>query len=341
MITLEPPQDPPAGTATERALGVPGGRADERDGGGRRSVGSSGDFVMDADWTGPHPHPTRPVFRPPSGAVDAHCHAFGPGDRFPYAAGRAYTPCDAPKGALAALHATLGFDRRVLVQPSCHGTDNRALLDALADAPERSRGVAAVAPGTGDAELDALHRAGVRGLRFELAGNGARAALEALEALAPGLAARGWAATLDLGTGALAELGPRIRALPCPAVIEHLARPNVTEPVDGPGFSRLTDLMADAGHVWSVLGRPERLSLRGESTGHDDVDPFERRLVERFPERVLWGSGWPHPHVRGDAPDDGPLVDRIPRVARSPKAQRALLVDNPERLYWTDRPDAG
>ena len=340
MTPPEPPHEPPAGSGTERPSGAPAGRADERASGGRRAVGASGDFVMDADWVGPHPHPSRPVFRPPAGAVDARCHVFGPGAAFPYAPERGYTPCDAPAETLAALHASLGFDRRVLVQPACHGTDHRALVDALDRADGAARGVALAVPEVADGALDALDRAGVRALRFDLQGAGGphsdpAASAAALDALAPRLADRGWHAVVDLDVASLdGGLRDRIASLGCPVAVEHLGRPNVTEPVDGPGFSRLVALMEAAAHVWVDLGRPERLSLRGEATAFDDVEPFERWLVERFPDRTLWGSGWPHPHVRGAAPDDGALVDRIPRAARSPREQRALLVDNPGRLYW-------
>ena len=334
MIPLEPPTEPPAGTGTERALDVPGGRGGERDGGGRRAVGASGDFVMDADWLAPHPDPSTPVFRPPAGAVDAHCHVFGPGEVFPYAPERRYTPCDAPREALRALHDRLGLDRAVIVQAACHGTDHRALVDALNGSAGRARGVAAVREDVADAELDALHAAGVRGARFDLV---RRAVGEprtgALEALAPRLAARGWHAVVHLEAEDLPGLETLIARQPCPVVIDHLGRPNVTEPADGPGFSRLVALMDACDHVWGKVSGPERLSLVGPPH-YEDVLPFSRRLVERFPDRTLWGTGWPHPGMRSHVPDDGALVDLIPRVAATPVAQRRLLVDNPGRLYW-------
>ena len=335
MTSLEPPSEPPVGTGTERALGVPGGRRAERGGDGRR-VGASGDFVMDADWLAPHPDPSTPVFRPPAGAVDAHCHVFGPGEVFPYAPERKYTPCDAPKEALGALHERLGLDRAVIVQATCHGADNRALVDALEAAGDRARGVATVRADVADAELDALHRAGVRGARFNFVRRLVDAPpTDALEALAPRLAERGWHAVVYFEAKDLAELEAPIARQPCPVVIDHMGRPNVTEPVDGPGFSRLLRLMEERERLWCKVSCPERLSLVGPPD-YDDVLPFSRRLVERFPDRVLWGTDWPHPNMRSHVPDDGALVDLVPRIAPTPRAQRALLVDNPERLYWRD-----
>ena len=340
MTTRTPPPDGPrAGTGTARDLGDPAGRADERDSGGTAATGASGDFVMDADWPVFHPDPSVPVFRPPAGAVDAHCHVFGPGATFPYAPERGYTPCDAPIARLEALHERLGLERAVLVQPGCHDTDHRALLDALAGLGERGRGVAVLPPDAADAELERLHAGGVRAARVDFVepvpGTDPR---RTLDALAPRLAERGWHIEIDVRLDDLEGLAPALAALPCPVVVTHLGRPNVTAPVDGPAFSRLLALVADHEHAWCKASGAERLSLRG-APGYEDVVPFARAMIERCPERTLWGSGWPHPGANevgmfDAAPDDGHLVDLIPRIARSPIAQRRLLVDNPARLYW-------
>jgi 2-pyrone-4,6-dicarboxylate lactonase len=289
---------------------------------------------MDAQWLPFHSDPARPVFRPPPGAVDAHCHVFGPGARFPYAPERKYTPCDAPKEKLWALRDYLGFERNVLVQATCHGTDNRALVDALHDARGRARGVATVGGDVSDAELGTLDAAGVRGVRF----NFVRRLVDVtpqdvLARIAARVAPLGWHVVIYFEAADLPGLYRFLATLPTAVVVDHMGRPDVTQPVDGPGFELFVRLMREHPNVWSKVSCPERLSQLGPP-GYDDVVPFARRLVAEFPDRVLWGTDWPHPNLRSHMPDDGQLVDLIPRIAPSPEFQRRLLVDNPMRLYW-------
>jgi 2-pyrone-4,6-dicarboxylate lactonase len=298
------------------------------------SRAASGPFTMDANWLPYHANPSRPHFRLPPGAVDAHCHVFGPGERFPYAPERKYTPCDASKEQLWQLRERLGFTRNVIVQATCHGADNRAVLDALQSAGERARGVATVRESISDAELQTLDRAGVRGVRFNfvrrLVDTTPRAVLERIvRRIAP----LGWHVVIYFEAADLPDLADFITALPAPVVVDHMGRPDVSKQVDGPDFERFLALMRTREDIWCKVTCPERLSVQGPPT-FDDVLPFARRVVEQFPTRVLWGTDWPHPNLKGYMPDDGALVDLIPRIAPTAQLQRMLLVDNPQRLYW-------
>ena len=289
---------------------------------------------MDADWLAYCERPTKPAFRPPPGAVDAHCHVFGPGDVFPYAPERKYTPCDAPAAKLFALRDFLGFERNVIVQATCHGADNRAVVDALQRSAGRARGVATVGADVTDAQLAALDAAGVRGVRF----NFVKRLVDTtpptvLAGIAGRIAALGWHTVIYFEATDLPSLYGFLASLPTTVVVDHMGRPDVSKPLDGPEFGLFVRLMRECPNLWTKVSCPERLSRSGPP-GYDDVVPFARHLVEAFPDRVLWGTDWPHPNLKGHMPDDGQLVDFIPRIAPTPDLQRRLLVDNPQRLYW-------
>lgn len=295
------------------------------------------DFQMDPNWLCWDPAPSTPRFTPPPGAVDAHCHVFGPGDVFPYAPERKYTPCDASKEQLFALRDHLGFARNVIVQATCHGADNRALVDALEASEGRARGVATVRDTVTDEELGALDAAGVRGVRFNFVRRLVDPKPDAYyRAIIDRIAPLGWHVVIYFEAADLEERWDFFTSLPTTVVVDHMGRPDVTKPVDGPEFGRFVRLMAEHENVWSKVSCPERLSKSGPPT-YDDVVPFARTLVERFPDRVLWGTDWPHPNMTSHMPDDGALVDIIPRIAPSEDLQRRLLVDNPMRLYWGAR----
>jgi 2-pyrone-4,6-dicarboxylate lactonase len=290
---------------------------------------------VDADYLPFEPRPSKPRFVLPPGAVDAHCHVFGPGNVFPYAPERKYTPCDAPKEQLFALRDFLGFDRNVIVQATCHGNDNRALVDALVHSDGRARGVASVGRDVKDEELQRMHAAGVRGTRF----NFVRRLVdftprEVLFEIAKRIAPLGWHVVVYFEAQDLPELWDFFTTLPTTVVVDHMGRPDTGKPVDGPEFGRFVRLLAEHPNIWSKVSCPERLSKTGPPT-YDDVVPFARCLVEAFPDRVLWGTDWPHPNMKTHMPDDGRLVDFVPRVATSAALQRKLLVDNPRRLYWS------
>ena len=279
--------------------------------------------------------PSDPVFEVPAGAIDAHCHVFGPARRFPFASERKYTPVDAPKERLFALRDHLGFSRNVIVQATCHGNDNAALIDALNAAPGRARGVATVSRDTTDSELDELASAGVRGVRFNFLKRLVDAApLDVLRDIAGKVARRGWHIVVYFESHDLAALESFLLQLPAPLVIDHMGRPNVSEGIQGPQFQRLMAFVASRPDIWVKVSGAERLTETGPP--YDDVVPFARALVEQFPDRVLWGTDWPHPNMISHMPDDGALVDLIPRFAQTSAHQKALLVDNPMRLYWPE-----
>ena len=291
-------------------------------------------FTPDADWLAFDPDPSKPAYVPPPGAVDAHCHVFGPGDTFPYAAERKYTPVDAGKEQLFALRDFLGFDRNVIVQATCHGADNRAMVDALRAAGDRARGVATIRPGVSRAELADLHAAGVRGIRFNFVRRLADPKPDGYYlGLAEGVAEFGWHIVVYFEAPDLAERWRLFTSLPTTVVVDHMGRPDVTQPVDGPDFAQFTRFMREHENVWSKVSGAERLSVSGPP-GYADVVPFARHIVETFPDRVIWGTDWPHPNMKSHMPDDGNLVDLVPRIAPTEDLQRRLLVDNPMRLYW-------
>ena len=308
---------------------------------------TTGDFTKTAAWLDWYAGPSQPHFQLPAGAVDAHCHVFGPGAEFPYAPERKYTPCDASKQQLFALRDHLGFARNVVVQATCHGADNRAMVDALLHSGGMARGVATVKRNISDAELQALHEAGVRGVRFNFVKRLVDfTPQDELLEIAGRIAQLGWHVVIYFEAVDLPELWDFFTALPTTVVVDHMGRPDVSLAVDGPQFALFEKFMRENGKVWSKVSCPERLSVsgpkavpggsRGEQAAYRDVIPFARCIVEQFPDRVLWGTDWPHPNLKDHMPDDGLLVDFIPHIARTAELQRKLLVDNPMRLYWPE-----
>jgi len=288
---------------------------------------------MSAGYIPFHPNPSKPHYQPLMGAVDAHCHVFGPEAKFPYAPERKYTPCDAPKEKLFALRDFLGFEKNVIVQASCHSKDNRAMVDALEASSNRAKGVAFVGEEVTDAALKAMDRAGVKGVRF----NFVRRLVDftprdVLERIAARIAPLGWHIVVYFEMQDLPDLEPFFTALPTTVVVDHMGVPDVKKGVDHPENQRFHRLMAAHENFWVKVTCPERMTVAGPP--YDDVAPFAKLLVERFPDRVLWGTDWPHPNMKKEAPDDGVLVDRIPVIAPTRALQKKLLIDNPMRLYW-------
>lgn len=289
---------------------------------------------MDANYKPFHPNPSKPAYRPPAGAVDAHCHVFGPEAVFPYHADRKYTPCDASKAQLFALRDFLGFDKNVIVQASCHGPDNRALVDALLNSNGKAKGVAVVEPDVSDEELKALDDAGVKGVRFNFVPRLAdELPAEAYKVIAARIKPLGWHIVVYFEESEIERLTPLFNSLGVPIVIDHMGTPDMSKPVDNPKFNALKAMLAGNKNIWVKVTCPERLSKDGPP--YDDFVPFARSLVEAFPDQVLWGTDWPHPNMRTHVPDDGQLVDMIPRIAPTEELQRKLLVDNPVKLYWS------
>ncbi|MBL8380691.1 MAG: amidohydrolase family protein [Burkholderiales bacterium] len=299
-------------------------------------------FTKTPGWLDWYAGPAKPHFHLPPGSVDAHCHVFGPGAEFPFAPERKYTPCDASRAQLFALRDHLGFERNVIVQATCHGADNSAVVDALKASGGRARGVATVRRDISDAQLQALDAAGVRGVRFNFVKRLVDfTPKEELLEIASRIKPLGWHVVIYFEAADLPELWDFFTALPTVVVVDHMGTPDVTQPVDGPQFGFFVKFMREHPNVWSKVTCPERLSvtgpaaLNGERNAYRDVVPFARHLVETFPDRVLWGTDWPHPNLKKHMPDDGLLVDFIPHIAPTPALQQKLLVDNPMRLYWS------
>ena len=282
-----------------------------------------------------HPSPKQPDFIPPAGAVDAHCHVFGPAAEFPFAPERKYTPGDAGKDKLFALRDHLGLARNVIVQASCHGKDNSAMIDALQASGGMARGVAVVAHDISDDELAAMDADGVRGVRFNFVKRLVDATpRELFLRTAERVQRLGWHIVVYFEAPDLADLTPFLKELSGVVVVDHMGRPDVTRPVEGPDFGMFVDLMVTMPNLWTKVSCPERLTAAGPP--YDDVVPFQRHLVETFTDRVLWGTDWPHPNMKSHKPDDGLLVDHVARIAQTPELQQALLVSNPMRLYWSE-----
>ncbi len=292
--------------------------------------------MMDPDWLPFHPAPSTPEFMVPDGAVDAHCHVFGPVAEFPFAPERKYTPCDAGKDKLWQLRDHLGFSRNVIVQATCHGADNRALAHALQSSRGKARGIATVRSSVTDDELAQLHVAGVRGIRFNFVKRLVDSLpFDELAGIAERIVPLGWHIVIYFEAADLAEYYDFFTSLPATVVVDHMGRPDVSQPVNGPGFNLFIKLLAENENFWSKVSCPERISAVGPP-GYEDVIPFARRVIDAFPDRVLWGTDWPHPNMKSHMPDDGKLVDYIPRIAPTEELQQKLLVDNPMRLYWPE-----
>ena len=290
---------------------------------------------MDADWMVWHRNPRQPRYQPPAGAVDAHCHIFGPEDQFPYAPERKYTPCTGSKEDLFALRDQLGFSRNVIVQASCHGKNNDALIDGLHSAGDLARGIAVVDDTISTDELQLMNAAGVRGVRF----NFVRRLVDPkprdhYERIIEKIAPLGWHIIVYIEADDFAEQLPFLKSVPVTVVFDHMARPDVSKGPEHADFNRFIELLADE-KFWSKVSCPERLTRqRGNHENYSDVIPFMKRVVDACPNRVLWGTDWPHPNMKSHVPDDGQLVELIPHIADTPEKQQALLVDNPMRLYW-------
>src|SRR5690606_31886382 len=235
---------------------------------------------------------------------------------------------DAPKETLAALHDFLGVSRAVIVQASYHGDDNRAMLDALSWASERIRGVAIAGAGTSDAELAAMHEAGVRGVRFNFVRHlGGAPDMDVFWRVLDRVKPLGWHVVLHMDAIDIESLSPLIRKLGMPFVIDHMGRVQSAKGVEQPAFQALLELVR-MDDCWIKVSGAERISF----PPYDAAVPFARALIEANPDRCLWGTDFPHPNPTHEA-DEADLVDLIPQFAPDPKQQRRLLVENPARLY--------
>ncbi|MFC3123455.1 amidohydrolase family protein [Pseudoroseomonas globiformis] len=279
---------------------------------------------------GPDPETRQPANALPPNACDAHCHVFGPGGRFPYVAESTFMTPDAPVEALSAMHRVLGIERVVLVQASCHGYDNSAMMDAIAADPSRRRGVAMVAMDVADQDLAALQAGGVRAIRLNFVRHLAqRPDLAEARQIIARVAERGWHVELHMDAHDIPDLEPWIRTLPGRFVIDHMGRVPATAGTNQPAFQAVLRLM-ERPNAWAKISGGDRLS--SGPPFHDAV-PFARALIAQAPDRLVWGTDWPHSNIKTAMPNDGDLADLLEAYAGQTAIHR-ILVENPTALYW-------
>jgi 2-pyrone-4,6-dicarboxylate lactonase len=287
----------------------------------------------------PDPNTRKPCFTPPPNSCDTHFHIFGPPELFPFLSSHEYTPPAAPLEHYLKMAAVIGMERAVAVQPSVHGLDNSATLDAIAKSGGRFRGVARIDDKTPKAELQKLHDGGIRGVRFNLLdrpqGN---VKLDVLDRCVEHIVEFGWSVDLHIDTKNLLEQERCIPALPIPVVIDHIARVKPMEGLNQPAFQLLLDLMKSK-KVWvKVSGADKICNTKVHSyfgLPFVEVIPFARAVIAAAPDRVIWGTDWPHSNnfAPGHTPNDGDLVDLLAEFAPDETTRRKILVDNPAALY--------
>lgn len=278
-----------------------------------------------------HPTPSVPHVKLPPGACDAHCHVFGPRLQYPFAPERTFTPGDAPREVLFALHERLGIERCVVVQSGCHGFDNAVTEDAIAAKGGDYCGIALLPTDVRDDEIRRLDGAGFRGVRFNYMSHlGSAAPMEDVVRLSGRLADVGWHLQIHCESRLIEELSPMLLRSAVPVVIDHMGRIDASLGIDQPPVRALRRLLDDS-RMWVKVSGCDRSSRLPPP--YEDAVALAALLVEEFPERVLWGTDWPHPNLSGGPPDDGLLVDLLQSIAPGEDARRALLVDNPQRLY--------
>jgi 2-pyrone-4,6-dicarboxylate lactonase len=280
---------------------------------------------------GPDLNTIPPKFRAPAGSVDTHTHIFGPAAVYPFSPKRPYSPPDAPLEMFRKLHEAIGVERAVIVNATVHGFDNRVVIDAIAQSGGRYRGVANVNNSMSEADLMALDTGGIRACRFAfLKRLGGVGDMKVFRTLVDRVAAIGWHVDIYLEAGTVREFVPILKALPVTYVIDHMGTISAAKGLDDPEFKALLDLQASDDKCWMKITGLERASA-GAAPFHDSV-PFAKQLIDNAPDRVLWGTDWPHPNVK-IMPNDGTLVDLIPLYAPDPAVQHKLLVTNPEKLF--------
>jgi len=280
----------------------------------------------------PDPNTRTPRYQAPAGACDAHCHIFGPGAVYPYAPDRSYTPPDAPLARFQELQRTLGLSRAVLVNASCHGSDNRVILDAIAQSGGRYRGVANSDDSFKAREFEALHAGGCRGVRFNFVKHlGGMPDMDEFHRTIERIRPLGWHVDLHFDAGDLVEHAKLLEALAVPFLIDHMGRVPTRDGLEQEPFRRLLELARKNSRCWIKISGAERISSAGPP--FTDAVAFAQALIAAAPERILWGTDWPHPNISRHMPNDGDLVDLIPLYMPDPLLQRRVLVDNPQRLY--------
>ncbi|MBV9190347.1 MAG: amidohydrolase family protein [Betaproteobacteria bacterium] len=279
----------------------------------------------------PDPNTHSPKFRPPPLACDAHCHIFGPAAKFPFAPDASYHPPDSPFEALQKLHKILGIERAVIVHASCHGSDMRVTLDGIARSKGKYRGTAIIDESFGELEFQRMNDGGIRGVRFNFVQHlGGRPDIAFFQRIVGRIKEMGWHLILHLDAGDLVEFDAVFKKIPVPMVIDHMGRVKAAEGLEQPAFKVLLEWMRND-KFWVKVCGAERVSSEGPP--FTDAVPFARKLIEAAPDRILWGTDWPHPNVGKHMPNDGDLVDLFPQIAPTAELQKKILVDNPARLY--------
>jgi 2-pyrone-4,6-dicarboxylate lactonase len=279
----------------------------------------------------PDPDTRTPKYQPPPGACDAHCHIFGPGDVYPYAADRSYTPPDAPLSRFKALQKTLGLSRAVLVNASCHGSDNTVIVDAIAQSGGAYRGVANSDDSFTEKDFEQLHLAGFRGVRFNFVKHlGGMPDMGEFHRTLARIRPFGWHIDLHFDAGDLIEHDALLKSLPVPFIIDHMGRVPTKNGLGQEPFKLLLDLARNNEKCWIKISGSERIS---SGPPFADAVPFAQAFIEAAPDRILWGTDWPHPNIAKHMPNDGDLVDLIPLMMPDAALQKRILVDNPHRLY--------
>ncbi|MEM7256295.1 MAG: amidohydrolase family protein [Pseudomonadota bacterium] len=281
-----------------------------------------------------HPDPKKPDASLPPGSCDSHCHVFGPGDQFPFSPTSTYVPVDAGCDTLFARHRFLGIDRAVIVQASCHGSNNDAMIHALQQGRDNYRGVAVVDRDISPAELETMHEAGVRGVRFNFVKRlGSAKPLDHYRDILSKIKPLGWHIIVYFDAEDLVEIEPFFESIEVPVVVDHMGRVPVEGGTDSDAYKLLEKLLTSSDKYWVKISCAERLTRTGPP--YADVDPIARALISSVSDRVLWGTDWPHPNMKSHMPDDGQLVDRIMQIADTAALRQKILIDNPTRLYWS------
>lgn len=279
----------------------------------------------------PDPDTKTPKFKVPFNATDAHCHIFGPGDVYPYAPDRSYTPPDAGLDKFKKLQNILGLNRAVLVNASCHGTNNDPIIDAIAQSGGAYRGVANVDETFTEADFEKLHAGGCRACRFNFVKHlGGVPDMKVFHSIINKIKQLDWHVVLHFDAGDLIEFKDMLDNLPIPYIIDHMGRVPTKDGIEQAPFQLLLEF-AKRDNCWIKVCGAERISAMGPP--FTDAVPFANAIIEIAPNRVLWGTDWPHPNIKQHMPNDGDLVDLIPLIAPSAELQQKLLVDNPHRLY--------
>ncbi|HEY7377519.1 MAG TPA: amidohydrolase family protein, partial [Steroidobacteraceae bacterium] len=278
------------------------------------------------------PDTRKPTYTPPPGACDAHCHIFGPGDKYPYAPDRTYTPPDAPLEKFRELQKILGLSRAVLVNASCHGRDNTVILDAIAQSGGRYRGVANADDSFTERDFERLHAGGCRGVRFNFVKHlGGVPDMDEFRRVIARVQPLGWHVVLHFDASDLVEFDSMLRRLPVPFIVDHMGRVPTRDGLQQEPFQRLLALARTNDDCWVKICGAERISSAGPP--FTDAVPFAQELIRAAPDRILWGTDWPHPNISRAMPNDGDLVDLIPLFAADAAMRKRFLVDNPQRLY--------